>query len=306
MTLTELRYMVAVAQLRHFGRAAAACFVSQPTLSVAIKKLEDEFGVQLFERGSEVTLTPIGEILVEQAHRVLDAATTLKQLANGSQNPLSTPLRLGVIYTVAPGVLPVLIPALKRIAPAMPLMIEENYTLRLLEMLRQGQLDVLLLAQPFADAGLEIHPLFDEPFVVATPRGHAWANNAPVPALRLLEEDVLLLSNGNCFRDQVLQVCPTLNRSGQGGLQRTLEGSSLATIRQMVASGMGVTVLPITQIGAGEASSDLLAMLPFAEPIPQRRIVLAWRSHFPRRDAAYALAEAMRLCALSGVHWIDK
>lgn len=304
MTLTELRYILSVATTRHFGRAAEACFVSQPTLSVAVKKLEEELGVQIFERNGDVTLTPIGEQIVAQAQRVLEEAEALKLLAKAGQDQLSVPLRLGVIYTLAPGVLPALIPALAPRAPQMPLIIEENYTSRLTELLKQGKLDAILLALPLTESSFEVAPLFDEPFVVAVRRGHAWEKEAPLAAERLAEDDVLLLGAGNCFRDQVLQVCPALNRGSQAGLQRTLEGSSLSTIRQMVASGMGVTVLPSTQVMEGEASHAMLSILPFAPPVPSRRIVLAWRRRFARPKAIEAVLDALRHCPLPGVTWL--
>lgn len=304
MTLTELRYILSVATTRHFGRAAEACFVSQPTLSVAVKKLEEELGVQIFERNGDVTLTPIGEQIVAQAQRVLEEAEALKLLAKAGQDQLSVPLRLGVIFTLAPGVLPTLIPALAPRAPQMPLIIEENYTSRLTELLKQGKLDAILLALPLMESSFEVAPLFDEPFVVATRRGHAWEKEAPLAAERLAEDDVLLLGAGNCFRDQVLQVCPALNRGSQAGLQRTLEGSSLSTIRQMVASGMGVTVLPSTQVMESEASHAMLSILPFAPPVPSRRIVLAWRKRFARPKAVDAVLDALRSCNLPGVAWL--
>ncbi|WP_018151704.1 hydrogen peroxide-inducible genes activator [Leeia oryzae] len=307
MTLTELRYILAVATTRHFGRAADACYVSQPTLSVAVKKLEEELGVQIFERNGDITLTPLGEQIVSQAQRVLEEADALKQMARAGQDQLSVPLRLGVIYTVAPGLLPHLIPRLQPLAPHMPLLIEENYTSRLCELLRQGKLDAMILALPFNDTGFEMAPLYDESFVVAMPKTHRWVQEVDrLPPARLVEDDVLLLGQGNCFRDQVLQVCPALNRGGQAGLQRTLEGSSLATIRQMVASGLGVTVLPATEVAETEPSHSLVSIMRFEAPEPTRRIVLAWRRRFPRPDAIDVLQQAIRNCPLHGVTWVPE
>ncbi|MCB6184611.1 LysR family transcriptional regulator [Leeia sp. TBRC 13508] len=306
MTLTELRYILAVATTRHFGRAADACYVSQPTLSVAVKKLEEELGVQIFERNGEITLTPLGEQIIQQAQRVLEEADSLKQIAKAGQDQLSVPLRLGVIYTVAPGLLPHLIQKLKPMAPQMPLLIEENYTSKLCELLRQGKLDAMILALPFNDTGFEMVSMYDESFVVATPVNHKWAEESDrLPPAKLVEDDVLLLGQGNCFRDQVLQVCPALNRGGQAGLQRTLEGSSLATIRQMVASGLGVTVLPANEVAENEASYNLMNIIRFESPEPTRRIVLAWRRRFPRPDAIEVLQKAIRQCPLHGVTWIE-
>jgi len=247
MTLTELKYIVAVARERHFGRAAEACFVSQPTLSVAIKKLEDELGVQLFERGStEVSITPIGAQIVEQAQRVLEESSAIKEIAKQGKDPLAGPLRVGVIYTISPYLLPALVPRMIRDAPKMPLLLQEGLTIKLLESLRLGDIDVAILAEPFPNQGFVTQAVYDEPFVVAVPNGHPWARRKHVKSSELKEETMLLLGTGHCFRDQVLEVCPELSRYSQAsaGIQKTFEGSSLETIRHMVASGIGITVLP--------------------------------------------------------------
>ncbi|MGQ5523177.1 LysR substrate-binding domain-containing protein [Chitinimonas sp. PSY-7] len=294
MTLTELKYIVAVARERHFGRAAAACFVSQPTLSVAVKKLEDELGVTLFERSSgDVSVTPIGERIVSESQRVLEQVQTIKALAEQGKDPLSGALRLGAIYTISPYVLPFLIPRLRVIAPQMQLLLEENYTARLAEMLKQGDIDVALLSEPFRENGVATQAVYDEPFVVATPKGHAWEKLKKIEPAQLEDENVLLLSPGNCFRDQVLQTCPELNRESLpiGSLQRTLQGSSLTTIRHMVAGGIGVTVLPVTSVTA--ADQQLLTIRPFSGEVPTRRVVLAWRRNFPRREAIEAVRQAI-------------
>ena len=240
MTLTELKYVVAVARERHFGRAADACFVSQPTLSVAIKKLEDELGVLLFERRSnEVTSTPAGERIIAQAQRVLDEAGRVKEIAKQGKDPLSGPLRVGVIYTVGPYLLPPLIRQLLRDAPQMPLLLNENYTVKLLELLKNGEIDVAILALPLPQTGMLVQPVYDEPFTIAVPRNHPWMRRKSVPSEDLKKETMLLLGAGHCFRDSVLEVCPELSRfsSNAEGIQKTFEGSSLETIRHMVASG---------------------------------------------------------------------
>lgn len=297
MTLTELRYIAAVAQTRHFGRAADRCFVSQPTLSVGIKKLEEELGIQIFERGgSEVTLTPIGEQLVEQAQRVLEEVQQIKQLAENGKDPLSGPLRLGVIYTVAPYLLPSLVPALKHQAPSMPLVIQENFTTRLLESLRHGDLDCVILALPFDDVGLEITPLYDEPFYAAVPVEHSWAKLKTITVGQLSDEAVLLLSAGNCFRDQVLAACPALSLpQRENHWQKTLEGSSLETIRYMVASGVGITVVPAT----AAINDNQIACIPLVNPTPSRRIVMATRRRFPRSAAIKLIGQILRDAPLS-------
>ncbi|HSC78762.1 MAG TPA: LysR substrate-binding domain-containing protein [Chitinolyticbacter sp.] len=306
MTLTELRYIVAVARERHFGRAAASCFVSQPTLSVAVKKLEDELGVTLFERSAgDVTLTPIGERIVEQSQAVLEEVQVIKQLAEQGKDPLAGALRLGMIYTISPYLLPHLIPALRARAPQMQLLLEENYTSRLVEMLKQGEIDIAVVAEPFHESGIVTQAVYDEPFVVATPKGHAWETQDEIDSEQLSGENVLLLSPGNCFRDHVLQTCPDLNResvAAGSSLQRTLQGSSLTTIRHMVAGGIGVTVLPITSVTP--ADDALLAIRPFADPVPSRRVVLAWRKNFPRAAAIEAVRQAVLAAPLTGVDYL--
>lgn len=304
MTLTELKYIVAVARERHFGRAAESCFVSQPTLSVAIRKLEEELGVVLFERGgNEIGITPIGERIIVQAQKVLEESANLKEIARQGHDPLSGPLRLGVIYTVGPYLLPRLMPLLIERVPQMPLLLQENFTHRLLELLRQGELDCAIMALPLADSGLTVEPLYDEPFVVAVPRHHPWAERESVTADELKEQTMLLLGSGHCFRDQVLEVCPELARFSptSDGMQRTFEGSSLETIRHMVAAGIGITVLPAASIPEERKPGDLLQYLSLDPPVPTRRVVLVWRKSFPRLQAIQALLEAIADCQLPGV-----
>ncbi|QZA76424.1 LysR family transcriptional regulator [Deefgea tanakiae] len=303
MTLTELRYIVAVARERHFGRAANSCFVSQPTLSVAVKKLEEELGVALFERAAgDVTVTPTGTLIIEQAQRVLEEVSVVKQLAEQGKDPLAGTLRLGVIYTIGPYLLPHLIPRLRELAPQMQLLLEENYTARLSEMLKQGEIDIAILAEPFHEGGISTQALYDEDFVVATPKGHEWEQLSEIASEQLSDENVLLLSPGNCFRDQVLQTCSDLNRESMsvGSLQRTLQGSSLTTIRHMVAGGIGVTVLPATSVSA--ADDSLLSVRPFSEPVPSRRVILAWRRNFPRHAAIEAVRQALLQSNLEPIH----
>src|SRR5688572_21610819 len=223
MTLTELRYIVALARERHFGRAAEKCFVSQPTLSVAVKKLEDELGVALFERGgAEVAVTPVGARIVEQAQRVLEEAAAIKSLAVEGRDELATPLRFGAIYTIGPYLMPQLIPLLRRRAPKMPLLIQENYTARLSELLKNGEIDVVTLSLPFSEPGIVTQAVYDEPFRVLMPADHAWARKARIPAGDLCKENLLLLSSGNCFREQVLQTCAGVERA-TNDIQQSLE-----------------------------------------------------------------------------------
>lgn len=310
MTLTELKYIVAVARERHFGRAADACFVSQPTLSVAIKKLEDELGMPLFERRSnDVTLTDAGERIVAQAQRVLDEAARIKEIAKSGKDPLSGPLRVGVIYTIGPYLLPSLVRQLLKDAPQMPLLLTENYTVKLLELVKNGEVDVAILALPLPESGLVMQPVYDEDFMVAVPRDHAWAKRKRngVASEELKKETMLLLGAGHCFRDQVLGVCPELMRfsSEAEGIQKTFEGSSLETIRHMVASGLGITVLPKTSVPEKTPSNSLIEYLPFRNPVPDRRVVLVWRKSFTRLPAIEALRHAILKCPLPGAEKLD-
>jgi LysR family hydrogen peroxide-inducible transcriptional activator len=304
MTLTELKYIVAVAREKHFGHAAEACFVAQPTLSVAIKKLEDELGVVIFERGgTEISVTPLGAQIVAQAERVLEQTAAIKEIAKQNKDPLAGPLRLGIIYTVAPYLLPQLVRTMIEQVPQMPLILQENLTARLIEQLRQGELDAAIIALPFAGSGLLMQPMYDEPFVVAMPRNHPWAKRAAISSDDLRGETMLLLGNGHCFRDQVLEVCPEMSRfsTAGDGIARTFEGSSLETIRHMVASGIGITVLPMGSVPDMSATDGILRYVPFAPPEPSRRIIIAWRKTFTRRAAIEAVRRAVLSCKMNGV-----
>ena len=307
MTLTELRYIVAVARERHFGRAAEACFVSQPTLSVAIKKLEEELDLKLFERGaSEVSVTPLGDAIVRQAQSVLEQAAEIKQIAKRGKDPLSGALRLGIIYTIGPYLLPELVRHVIDMTPQMPLVLQENFTVKLLDMLRTGELDCAILAEPFPDTGLAIAPLYDEPFLVAAPANHPLALQPSVSSEALKRETMLLLGTGHCFRDHVREVCPEFARfsSDAEGIRKSFEGSSLETIRYMVAAGMGITVVPQLSVrtwNRSDGPSAQVVYVPFSAPVPTRRVVLAWRRSFTRYEAIAALRNAVYACALDGV-----
>lgn len=307
MTLTELRYIVAVARERHFGRAAEACFVSQPTLSVAIKKLEEELDCKIFERGSnEVSMTPLGEAIVRQAQQVIEQAQSIKEIAKRGKDPLAGPLRLGIIYTIGPYLLPELVRHAIDRTPQMPLILQENFTVKLLDMLRNGDLDCAIMAEPFPETGLAIAPLYDEPFMAAVPRTHPLARQERVTAEELKRETMLLLGTGHCFRDHVLEVCPEFARfsSDAEGIKKSFEGSSLETIKHMVASGMGVTVVPALSVPSEPQAH--VAFIPFAEPAPTRRVVLAWRKTFPRYEAIAALRNAVYACQLPGVQRLSE
>ena len=304
MTLTELKYVLAVARERHFGRAADTCHVSQPTLSVAIKKLEEELGVMLFERGGgEINVTPAGERVAEEASRIFELVHGIKDAAAAARDQLEGPLRLGAIYTIAPYLLPALIPELHRSVPTMPLMLEENFTRVLTDKLRKGDLDAVILATPTEEPGLVALPIYNEPFLVALPSEHPWRKKKQISNADLEAETLLLLGSGHCFRDQVLQACPALNRSASG-LAKTLESSSLETIRHMVASGVGLTVLPCTAARLHGHSEELLALRPFKPPLPSRQVSIVWRKNFPRPKAIEAVRQAILACDLPCVEKI--
>lgn len=292
MTLTELRYIVALARERHFGHAADKCHVSQPTLSVALKKVEQRHGVILFERSSaEVRLTGVGEQIALQAERVLDEAAKLREIVEQGKDPLLGPLRLGVIYTIAPYLLPRLIPALHSRAPHMPLYLHENFTVNLAAQLRRGELDAIVVALPFAEPGVVSQVVYEEPFCVVMPSEHPLAGTEVIDPGQVAAENLLLLGNGNCFRDQVVQACPQL--AEPGGTAGTLEGSSLETIRYMVASGAGISVVPASAAASWPQDDSLLRFRRFSEPVPVRRVVIAWRVTFPRPQAIDVLRAAI-------------
>jgi LysR family transcriptional regulator, hydrogen peroxide-inducible genes activator len=306
VTLTELRYIVAVARQRHFGKAAEACFVSQPTLSVAVKKLEEELGLALFERGpGEISVTPGGQKIVEQAQRVLEEAARIREIAAAGRDPLAGALRLGAIYTIGPYLLPKLIPILRRAAPAMQLHIQENFTHVLSGMLRSGEVDVILIALPFQEPGIETRAVYDEPFLIAVPKGHPWESRKRVTSEELANESLLLLGEGHCFRDQVLDICSVVRSRDRSSLARTVEGGSLETIRQMVAGGVGVTVLPANSVSSAGGAGDLIRVVPFGRPVPTRRVGLAWRRSFPRPEAIAALRKSILACNLPQVEKLD-
>ena len=300
MTLTELRYLVALDKERHFGRAAERAFVSQPTLSVAVKKLESELGIVVFERNrGELRVTPIGQRIIDQAYRVLGEVTTLETIATQGQDELKGALRLGVIYTVGPYLLPNLIPTLRRHAPNMPLVIEENFTRNLSQQLRSNELDAIVISLPFSQTGVANWNLYDEPFVVVLPQGHAWSSKTEIEPNELAGEELLLLGPGHCFRDQVLDACPDCREPENEEQPRA--GSSLETIRHMVASGLGITVLPQSSMNDSREEQPLLEPRPFVEVAPTRRVALAWRRSYPRPRAIAALRQAIMECELRGV-----
>ena len=297
MTLTELRYIVTLSKERHFGRAAEKCFVSQPTLSVAVKKLEGELSVAIFERSkSSVSPTPLGEEIIQQAEKVLAEARILKELAETGKDPLSSPLKVGAIFTIGPYLFPHLVPQVHQLAPQMSLFIEESYTAVLRRQLRDGELDAIIVALPFTEPDVMTRPLYDESFVVVMRKDHELAKLDTIQADMLTEHNLLLLGEGHCFRDQVLELCPALIQQRNNSVGSVTQGSSLETLKYMVATGLGITVLPESAVGNLDAK--IITTRPFASPAPSRTVALAWRASFPRGQAIDLLLDTAGKCLL--------
>ncbi|MCZ6805071.1 MAG: LysR substrate-binding domain-containing protein [Proteobacteria bacterium] len=301
MTLSEFRYIVAVAKELHFGHAAEKCFVSQPTLSVAVKKLETELGVTLFERHQhEVSITPIGKSIIKQAELILNETNNLKEIANQNKNELSGELKLGVIYTIGPYLLPKLIPVVNKQGGNLILIIEEDFTENLSNKLKAGDIDIAILANPFDVSGISTEILYQESFMVALPSNHPLTKKKKLKANDLLNDTMLLLKAGNCFRDQVMKLCPScinpLDKNNH--IQKTLESSSIETIRQMVAAGVGITILPGLSIESQTGLKGMLEYRPFARPVPYREVIIAYRKSFPRMKAVELIKESIANCKL--------
>ena len=298
MTLTELRYIVTLAREKHFRKAAEKCFVSQPTLSVAIKKLEEELKIAIFERSrAEVRVTPLGERIIEQAVRVLEEAERIKTLADEGQGEINAPLRIGAIFTIGPYLFPHLIRHIKPIAPDMPLVLEENYTEPLRQKLRNGELDAVIISLPFKEPETETIELFDEFFTVLIPADHPLAQKEKITRKQLQKENLLLLGKGHCFREQVLKACPDINTHIQEN-QYLPEGTSLETLRHMVASGLGLTVVPMSAVDHRVYDTDTLVYRPFAGKKPYRTVAMVWRSRFSRPKAIEAIQQAIQSCSV--------
>ena len=302
MTLTELRYIIALAETGHFRKAAEACFVSQPTLSIAVKKLEEKLGVCLFERSrQQVQVTDIGQKVIEQAKITLQQSQIIYDIAEQGKDPLGSQLSVAAIFTVGPYLFPRMVHQLNQIAPNMPLLIEESYTAVLRKKLSAGELDAIIIALPFNEPDVVTQPLYDEPFVVLLPSDHPLAKQKAIPPKSLNEHNVLLLGEGHCFRDQVLEACPGLQNSlAKNSLSNTnrqlhsvVEGSSLETLKHMVSSGLGITVLPESAAELSSLNSELLTIRPFTDPAPQRTVALAWRASYPRHNAIDVLKQAI-------------
>jgi LysR family hydrogen peroxide-inducible transcriptional activator len=292
VTLQELRYLVALADKGHFVRAAESCHVGQSTLSTQLKKLEDYLGVQLFERNKHRLMpTPIGAEIIERARVALDVVDEIRELARGCHDPMNGPLRLGVIPTLGPYLVPYVLPTIREVFPKLHLYLREDLTANLLERLRHGGLDALLLALPVHGEDIDVMPLFHEPFLVALPTGHPLEQKKRISERDLQMLNVLLLEEGHCMRDQALAICGSTNSAEREEFKAT----SLETLRQMVAAGAGCTLLPALAAmpGVGSINGRLVQIRPFASPVPRRMIGLAWRHRYPREATVRQLAEVI-------------
>lgn len=291
MNLRDLRYLVALADHKHFGRAAVASFVSQPTLSTQIKKLEDELGVSLVERAPRrVMLTPIGRDVAERARKVIADVEQMAEIARRSQDPEAGTVRLGLFPTLAPYLLPHVLPGLRKRFPRLELLLVEEKTDQILARLRDGRLDAGLLALPIHDDQLHVEPLFDEPFLLAVPQQHAMAKLPSLDLHDLDEQHLLLLEEGHCLRDQALDVCRMAGADERDGFRAT----SLETLRQMVASGVGITLLPMLAVQPPVPVSPDIALLPFRGDAPHRRIAMLWRRSSAMTEFLQQLAAEFR------------
>jgi LysR family hydrogen peroxide-inducible transcriptional activator len=291
MTLQELKYLVALADHGHFGRAAEACFITQSTLSTQIKKLEDFLGVTLFDRSlKRVTPTPIGREILQAARNIVEESERIRELAKHAQDPMARTIQLGVIPTLGPYYLPHALTLVHKKHPGLRMLLREEMTPQILEHLVDGKLDAGLLALPVTDDSLRVEPLFYEPFYAALPAGHALAKTQVLKVSDIMDEKLLLLDEGHCLRDQALDVCG----SGSRGREE-VRATSLETLRQMVAMGLGLTLLPALAVDAGpRVSKKTVEIRPFRAPPPGRTIALVWRKRAPFPETFERLAATLK------------
>ena len=293
MNLRDLQYIIAVAESHHFGKAAERCFVSQPTLSGQIKKLEEELGVAIFERSNRsVEITPVGKDILMHARQIMEQADTIRQLARAHQDPLAGPLRIGVMPTLSPYLMPLILAPLKQQYPQMKLALSEELTDTLLERLHNYEIDAALLATPVEDTELDSMPLFDEPFWVAYPSTHAFYTKDKITRRDLDKENILLLSEGHCLASQAMDVCHIKERQKQGEMA-DLRASSLETLIQLVKADFGITLVPALAMRGSWASGSGVVAQPLNIPGASRRISLVYRRSFPRTAALQAFADTI-------------
>jgi len=288
--LKDLKYLVAVADTRHFGRAAARCFVSQPTLSTQLKKLEEYLGLQLIERQPRrVTLTAAGELIVERARRIIEASAEVTEIARAAHDPLAGRLRVALLPTIGPYLLPLVMQKIRKALPRLELMLYEFQTAPMLEHLQAGDIDVGILALPAQGASLTTRPLYDEPFVVLAPAGHPLAARSSVKPGDLSGHTLLLLEEGHCLRDQALDVCSRINVHERQDFRAT----SIETLRQMVVAGAGITLLPELASRGAYAAAKGSVLRPFAKPAPSRTVGAVWRKNSARSVAIAAMLDVV-------------
>jgi LysR family hydrogen peroxide-inducible transcriptional activator len=290
MNLRDLRYLVALADLRHFGRAAESCHVSQPTLSTQVRKLEEELGVTLVERAPRLMFTAVGQEIVARARRVLADVEQLREAARRTTDPEAGSLRLGMFPTLGPYLLPHVVPGLRARFPRLELLLVEEKTESLLGMLRDGRLDAAVLALPMHEDWIECEFLFEEAFMLAVPTGHPLAGARDLRLSQLSDEHLLLLEDGHCLRDQALEVCALAGAGEKEGFRAT----SLETLRQMVSAGVGITLLPMLAVQPPVPASVSLRLVPFRDPPPSRRLALVWRRSSARSAFLRELAMVLR------------
>ena len=293
MNLKDLKYVIAVAETGHFGKAAAHCFVSQPTLSGQIKKLEDELEITIFERTNRsVEITPVGEAILTHARSMMEQADAIKQLAQAHRDPLAGPLRIGAIPTLSPYLMPLILAPLRKQLPQMKLFLSEEMTDTLLERLHNHEIDAALLATAVEEQEFETLPLFDEPFWVAYASDHAFYEKDRIRLRDLKNENLLLLAEGHCLADQAMDICHIEERQAQGEMA-DLRASSLETLIQLVGAGYGITLVPaLAMRGSWTAGSGVVAQ-PLAIANASRRVSLVLRHSFPRRATLQAFTDVI-------------
>ena len=293
VTFTELKYILAVEKEMHFGRAAANCFVSQPTLSIAIKKLEDSLGVTIFERSkTTLIITEIGHQILDKARVIVEQISEIKVIAKESKNPFSTPVKVGAIHTIGPYLFPELINQLNNTNSPINIIIEEGYTDNLHQKLLSGELDVIIVASPFNHQGITTTTLYTEALEIIIPNNHKWSDRFQIKPEELYNETLLLLGKGNCFRDEVLQICPKCIDNDKDNKSKMIITTSLETIKYMVARGLGVSIMPNSAIK--NDNSNLYLTKKFEKIAPKREVVIAYRSSYFRTTLIQNLIQSIQ------------
>ncbi len=295
MTLTQLKYIIALAREQHFGRAADFCCVSQPTLSIGIKKLEQELNVVIFDRqASSFTTTLKGQAIIERAVDIISQAEDLKSYASTQQNPLQGIFKLGAIFTISPYLMPTLVPLMRQKAPKMPLALYENYTENLREKLRQGELDAIVISLPFTETGCEVIDLYDEDFVALVPNEHELASKETLKVSDIQPQQLLLLGQGHCFRDQILNYYQGLSIKELQDSLNLIQGNSIETLKQMVVTGLGITILPQSAANLQSGMTQYVTIKKFSSPAPKRTVSIAFRKQFSRQQAIQLISQTLK------------